>query len=72
MADAQLAGDVTRSDAEPGQFDDSHPGAVGQRPPIDEHSAELVHFAVLLGLVFWIMGERKRRTLIRNVTRITS
>lgn len=58
MADAKLAGNVTRPDSEPGQLDDPHPGAVGEGPPVDEHAAQLVHLAVLLGLVF-CEGEKK-------------
>ncbi len=48
-ADVYLASprDVAGSDAELRQLDDPHPDVVGQRPPVDEHPAQLVHLAVL-------------------------
>lgn len=50
VRDAQLARDVARPDAETGQLDDAHARCVGQRASVDEEAAQLVDFAVLLGL----------------------
>lgn len=50
VADAQLPGNVTRPDAESGQFDDAHSRRVGQRSTVDENASQLVDFAVLLRL----------------------
>lgn len=44
---AELARYVARPDAELGQLDDAQPHRVGQRAPVHEHAAELVHLAVL-------------------------
>lgn len=55
MRDAQLTADVTRPDADAGQFDDAHSDRVGQRPSVDEHAAELVHLAVLLLLLLLLL-----------------
>jgi len=57
VRNAQLTADVTRPDANAGQFDDAHSDRVGQRPPIDEHAAELVHLAILLLLLLLLLLE---------------
>ena len=42
VADAQLPGDDAGADAGGGHLDDLEADVVGQRPPIDEHPAQLV------------------------------
>ena len=42
MADAQLPGDDAGANAGGGHLDDLEADVVGQRPPIDEHPAQLV------------------------------
>lgn len=55
MADAQLARNVARPDPVVGELDDPLPDQVGQGPPIDEDSAELVYSTVTCYCFF---GER--------------
>lgn len=43
VRDEQLAGDVARAHAEQGQLDDAPSHVVGQRAPVDEDAAQLVH-----------------------------
>lgn len=50
VADAQLSADVTWSDAQLRQLHYTHAHRVGQGSAIDEHTAQLVHLAVLLAL----------------------
>ena len=45
----QDSGDVARPRAAVREFHDLLPRGVGQRPPVDEHPAELVHAAVTCG-----------------------
>lgn len=52
MTDAQLAGNITGTNAEAGEFDDLHACLVGQRTAVDKETAELIDFAVLLRLCF--------------------
>lgn len=46
VGDAQLAADVAGPHAELRQLHDPQPHRVGQRPPVNEHPAELVHLPV--------------------------
>ncbi len=46
VTDEQLARDVAGPHAHHGQLDDAAPHVVGQRPPVHEHAAQLVHAAV--------------------------
>lgn len=69
MADAQLARNVARPDPVVGQLDDPLPDQVGQGPPIDEDSAELVYSTVtcycfFLGEIFvlWEKNDNNDKT----------
>ena len=44
----ELSADVAGSDAELGQLHNPQPDVVGQRPPVDEDSPELVHTSLTL------------------------
>ena len=46
VADPELPGDVAGAHAVVRQLDDPLADDVGQRPPVDEHAAQLVHAAV--------------------------
>jgi len=52
---AQLTADITRPDADTGQFDDAHANRVRQRPSVDEYSTKLVYLAVLLLLLLLLL-----------------
>jgi len=54
---AQLTADVTRPDADAGQFDNAYSNRVRQRPSVDEHATKLVYLAVLLLLLLLLLLE---------------
>lgn len=57
MRYAQLTADITRPDADTGQFDDAHANRVRQRPSVDEYSTKLVYLSVLLLLLLLLLLE---------------
>lgn len=47
MADPKLAADVTGTNSQLSQFDDSHSNVIGQGATIDKNSSQLIDFAIL-------------------------
>ena len=49
----ELSADVARSDTELGQLHNPQPDVVGQRPPVDKNSSQLVDLAVRVDVGLW-------------------
>ena len=47
MADPKLAADVTGTNSQLSQFDDSHSNVIGQGTTVDKNSSQLIDFAIL-------------------------
>ena len=50
MRNPELSGDVAGSYSELSQLNDPDSNVIGQRPTIDEHSAQLINLAILVQL----------------------
>lgn len=51
MAHAQLARNITRSDAQPGQLHNPHPSTIWQWTTIHKDTPQLIHLSILLSLI---------------------